>query len=463
MELNLLAVVFLGLIVFAVRVGQWYLYLGRRLKGKFLSNADTWVFFIDAKKIRENNFKLASRVREDSMEADKYYPPLFFYLLAAFPEKLVKSLVKYTPALADAFISLVLTVSAMLITNNFVLAILAAGVYLSSPMIFQQTFCFCIRPLSILLVSFIYIFSLSFSWLNFFVISILVVIVLLLHKFATQIVLFTSLAFLSIWRFDYLFSFMLGFIIAIGVSKAYYLKVFKAHLVHLKSSYLKQFIYSQAENPLRKSVVLAIYCPWIIFFIVSIFVVWNKIFVDAWISTFVWIIVLILLAVLTNFWKFRIIGEGWRYLGYLSFPLAFWAMNAVAYSPNLLWICAFFVVLGVIIGYYYVQRLFRRHQKYLISETDIEFFKQISSIEGHTITGLPKEFTYPLSYFSGKDYSTKLDIDFEGRALELAEVVVLDKTSVAPHIYEELKKRGFSVKLENDRWVAYSPQFYVGS
>lgn len=87
MELNLLAVVFLGLIVFAVRVGQWYLYLGRRLKGKFLSNADTWVFFIDAKKIRENNFKLASRVREDSMEADKYYPPLFFLFACCFSRK----------------------------------------------------------------------------------------------------------------------------------------------------------------------------------------------------------------------------------------------------------------------------------------------------------------------------------------------------------------------------------------
>jgi hypothetical protein len=462
--LYFLAAIVLGLIVFAVRLLQWYLYLGRRLKGKFLSNADTWVFFIDAKKIRENNFKLSSRIREDSVEADKYYPPLFFYLLAIFPEKLVKPLVKYAPALSDAFISLVLTVSAMLITDNWVLAILAAGVYLSSPMVFQQTFCFCIRPLSILLISFIYLFSLSFSWLNFFVIAILAMFVLLLHKFATQIVFFTALAFLSIWRFDYLVSVVLGFIIAIGVSKAYYLKVLKAHLAHLKSGYLKQFIHSHAESPLRKTAVLAIYCPWIVFFAASIFAVWHRILLDdLWISTLVWVITLILLAVVTNFWKFRIIGEGWRYLGYLPFSLAFWAVNAIAYSPDLLWVYTVFAVLGVIVSYYYVLRLFRRHQQYLISEADIDFFKQISSLEGRTITALPKEFTYPLSFFSGKDYSAKLDIDFEGKALSLAEIVVLDKTAVPSNSYEELEKRGYSVKLENDRWAAYSPKLYADS
>jgi hypothetical protein len=456
MVLDFLPAVFLGALVFAARLAQWYLYLGRRLKGMLLSNADTWIFLIDAKKMREHNFSLSSRVREDSVEADKYYPPLFFYLLAVVPEKFVKPMVKYVPALADAFVALILSVSMMLITNNWMLAALAAGVYLSSPMIFQQTFCFCIRPLSILLVSLVYIFSLNFSWSNFLIISILVAFILLLHKFATQVVLFVSLAFLFIGRFDFLLSVAVGFLISMAISKGYYLKVLKAHLAHLKSSYLKQFIHGQGSGPLKKTAALAIYCPWVIFFAVSIYTLAGNIFSASLIYSFVWVITSVLFAVLTNFWKLKIIGEGWRYLGYIAFPLAFWAGYAVEHSPNLIWAYTLFAFAGVTIGYYYVSRLFKRHQKYLISEADTETFKQISSIEGRTIAALPREFTYPISYFSGKDYAARLELDFEERAAEFADIIVINKECADAPLYEGLSKRGYTAKFEKEKWIVYT-------
>jgi hypothetical protein len=456
MELNLLPSVFLGVIVFVARLAQWHLYLGRRLKGMYLSSADTWIFLIDAKKIREHNFKLSAKLREDDVEAERFYPPLFFYLLATVPKRFLKPMVKYGPALADAFILLVLSISTMLMTNNLVLAALAAGLYLSSPMIFQQTFCFCIRPLSIFLVSLVYLFSLNFSWLNFIVISILVAFILLLHKFSTQVVFFTSLAFLFIGRFDYPLSVAAGFLISLAISRGYYLKVLNAHLAHLKSSYLKQFVNSRTRNPLRKTTALAVYCPWILFFAVSVLVLWRNVFSASLISSFAWIITLGLLAILTNFWRFRIIGEGWRYLGYMVFPLALWAAYAVEYSPNLPWVCTLFVILGIVVGYYYVLRLFRRHQKYLVSEADTEIFKELSTIEGRSIAALPKEFTYPISYFSGKDYAAKLELDFEERAAELADIVVLNKEYADASLYEGLRKRGYTVKLEKDKWIAYA-------
>lgn len=456
MELDLLSTVLLGIIVFAARLAQLHLYLGRRLKGKLLSNADTWIFLIDAKKMREHNFKLSSRVREDSVAADKYYPPLFFYWLAVVPERFVKSMVKYVPALADAFLALTLSISMMLITNNWILAASAAAVYLSSPMIFQQTFCFCIRPLSIFLISLIYLFSLNFSWVNFLAISILVAFILLLHKFATQVVLFTSLAFLFVGRFDFLLSVAGGFIISLAISKGYYLNVLKAHLAHLKSSYLRQFIHGQGGGSLKKSAALAVYCPWVIFFAISIFALAGNIFSGKLICSFVWIITLVLFAVLTNFWKFKIIGEGWRYLGYMVFPLGFWAGYAVEHSPNLWSIYTVFVVAGIAIGYFYVLRLFQRHQKYLVSEADTETFSQIFSIEGRTIAALPKEFTYPISYFSGKDYATRLELDFEERASELADIIVLNKECADASINEKLRTRGYTAKLEKEKWIVYA-------
>jgi hypothetical protein len=456
MGLDLLSAVLLGAIVFAARLAQFHLFLGRRLKGMLLSNADTWIFFIDAKKMREHSFKLSSRVREDSVEADKYYPPLFFYILASIPERFVKPFVKYLPALSDAAIAFVLSISMMLLTNNWVLAATAAGVYLSSPMIFQQTFCFCIRPLSILLSSLIYLFSLNFSWFNFLAISILVAFILLLHKFAAQVVLFTAIAFLFIGRFDYLLSVGVGFIISVAISRGYYLKVLKAHLGHLKSSYLQQFIGGQGGRPFKKTAALAVYFPWIIFFIGSIFALAGNIFSGSLICSFVWIITLLLFAVLTNFWRFKVIGEGWRYLAYMVFPMAYWAAYTAGHWPILKWIYIIFVGLGIAIGYSYVLRLFRRQQNYLISEADTVTFSQMASIDGRTIAALPKEFTYPISYYSGKDYAARLELDFEGRAAELADIIVLNKEFADASLYEGLRNRGYTAKLEKDKWIAYT-------
>lgn len=101
-------------------------------------------------------------------------------------------------------------------------------------------------------------------------------------------------------------------------------------------------------------------------------------------------------------------------------------------------------------------RLFRRHQKYLVSEADTEIFKEISSIEGRNIAALPKEFIYPISYFSGKDYVAKLELDFEERAAELADIVVLNKEYADASLYEGLRKKGYTAKLEKRKQIAYA-------
>ena len=455
MEVSLLPAVLLGAIIFALRFGQWNLYLGRRLKAKFFSNADTWIFLIDAKKIRDNNFRLSSRFREGNLEGQQHYPPLFFYMLALIPQKLVKPAVRYGPALEDSFIALVLYVSMMFATDNLVAATLAAVVYLTSPMIFQQTFCLCARPTSILIISLVFVFSLSFSWLNFVVLSILAALTLLQHKFATQVLVFTSLAFLFIGRFDYALAVGVGFIIALAVSRGYYLKVLTAHVNNLRASYLKQFVFSKAENRFRKTAALFVYCPWIIFFAASLVGLWKNLWGN-FLCPFVWIITLLVFAVLTNFWKFRIIGEGWRYLGYMAFPLAFWVGYSMQIKPNLLWLYIVFAVAGAAIGYYYTLRLFRRQEKYLISEADTEIFEQISSVPGSTLAAVPREFTYSISYFSGKEYAIRVDLDLKNQATQLAEIIVINKDFVEPSFYEGLKNRGFASKLEKGKWIVFA-------
>jgi len=442
--------------VFGLRLLQWYLYLGRRLKKNYLSDADTWIFLIDARKIREDGYKLSARIREGSIEADKYYPPLFFYILAVFPEKAVKFMVKYGPVVSDASIAFVLSVMAASATNNLMLAFAGTFVYLSSPMIFQQTFCLCIRPLSILLVSLVYVFSCPFSLPNFVAMTILIAAILLLHKFATQVVFFTALAFLFIGRIDYLFAVASGFAVALLVSKGYYLNVLKAHIGHIRSDYLKRFVHSHGGTAWRRTAALVVYCPWLLFFAISLPVLGTDVLSQSLLCAVVWVIALAFMAALTNFAGFRMIGEGWRYIGYLAFPLAIYAAYSVGYSSFLLWLYVPFVATGLALGYYYVLRLFRRHEKFLISNKDIETFTGLSSVAGSTVAAYPKEFTYPISYFSHKEYAAKLELDFENRAAELADIIVLNKQYTDSSIHENLMQRGYTVKLEKQVWTAYS-------
>ena len=240
---------------------------------------------------------------------------------------------------------------------------------------------------------------------SFLVLSILIAIILLLHKFATQVVVFTSLAFLAIGRFDYLLSVSAGFLIATLVSRGYYLKVLRAHVNRLRSADLKHFANSRAENPLKRTVVLAVYCPWLIFFIISLFTVnWN-ISSPLFVSDIIWILTLTVLSVVTNFSILRVIGEGMRYLGYLVFPMAFYTVSIIDQSFVIRLIYLPIAFSGFAVSYYYSQRLFKGHQKYLVGTEELEIFKRISSVEGKTVIAYPSEFTYIIAYFGEKDYA----------------------------------------------------------
>jgi len=93
----------------------------------------------------------------------------------------------------------------------------------------------------------------------------------------------------------------------------------------------------------------------------------------------------------------------------------------------------------------------------------MEIFKQISSIDGHTIAALPKEITYALSYFSGKDYMMRLELDFEERAAKIADIVVLNKECATASMYEAVTKRGYSVKFEKGKWTVFIRSLPVDS
>jgi hypothetical protein len=448
--MDILALVAWGVLLFLSRFLQWFLFLGRRFGKKYAAHIDTWWFLSEARRIKNGDFRLSGKFREDRFDWDNHYPPLFFYLLAIIPDRFVDIAIRYGYVVVDAFLASVLFSSVALLTNSIECGLLGALIYFSSPMIFQQDFCLCVRPLSILLVSAIYLASCSFSIPSFLILSIIASIVLLLHKFATQIVFFTVLAFLLIARFEYPLAALLGFLIAILISKGYYLKVLKGHLERFSSEDVKQFARSSARNPLRRTAALAVYCPWLVFLVISLFFLNGNVFSSFLLCTSVWVVTLVVLSVATNFWVFRVMGEGWRYLGYLVFPIAFYVVFTIGYSPFLLWAYVFLASAGLMIGYYYTGRLYRSHQNYLMDQEDIEVFKKISSVEGNRVIAYPADFTNAAVYFGGK-----FTVDYAGSP-ELVDIAVVSKELADKSVPRMLEDKGYRVRFEEKKWVVYN-------
>lgn len=434
-------------LIFFLRFVQWYSFSGRRFREKYPAYVDTWWFLSEARKLRRGNFKLASKYREDRIESDNHYPPLFLYLLAVIPDKYIDYAIRYGSPIVDSLLASTLFSSIALMTNDIVYGLLGVLIYLSSPMIFQQNFCLCVRPLSIFLVSVVYMVSFSFSISNFLILSILIALILLLHKFAMQVAVFTSLAFLFFGRFDYLLALMVGFLISVFISGGYYLKVLRAHVNRLRSTELKNFARSRTQNPLRRTAVLVVYCPWLTFFVVSVFILGWDIFSTLLVSTVVWIVTLTVFSVVTNFGVFRNIGEGWRYLGYLVFPMSFYTVSVMDYSLILRWIYGFVAFSGLTISYFYSQRLYRGHQKYLIDREDIAIFRKTSPIEGCEIIVYPNEFTNVVTYFSEKDYAA---------TPELADIIVVNKELAEKTLFNTLSEKKFLMKFEEKKWIVYA-------
>lgn len=444
-----LIILALSICIFSLRFFQWYLFLGRKLGRKYFAYVDTWWFLNEARKLRKGNFALSSKHREERPEWENDYPPLFQYLLAIVPDKYIKDILRYAVPLLDAFTASTLFSVLAVTMNSWEYGILGTIVFFSSPMIFQQNFCLCVRPLTILIVSMIYLLSCNFSILSFVALSLLISIILLLHKFAAQVTIFTSLAFLIIGQFIYMLAVATGFLIAVLISRGYYLKVLKAHVNRLKSSDLKRFADSRAKNPLKRTAMLVIYCPWLILFVISAYLLGGNVFVFSPfpICNFTWILTIMVLSVATNFWIFRVIGEGWRYLGYLVFPMSFHVVAVFDYALIIQWIYLVTTLFGLVIGYYYSNRLFKGHRDYLVSQEDIDVFRKISSINGKTITAYPSEFTYVSAYFSEKDYAIRP---------ELANIVVVNTQLTEKELYKKLEEKGYSEEFRENKWAIYS-------
>jgi len=215
--------------------------------------SDEYYHLMVAEQIKKNKFRLFKEYpwvltpkNEKPEEFD--YPPLFLYILALIPKKI---LIKYRRFISPLFTSitcLFLMIFVFLISQNFNASIIAGILFCITPATFHQTYNLNPRTLANLLFSItivaMWLFLKTPSIEYFFITVFCFCLVILTHKLATQALVLTFIA-LAIFYANIYFILIIigGIILSILLSKGFYFKVLKGHIAIVKfwSRHLTKF------------------------------------------------------------------------------------------------------------------------------------------------------------------------------------------------------------------------------
>jgi hypothetical protein len=201
---------------------------------------DVWTRLLEIDHIRKNNHKIPQQKLAKQFIIEGYfdYPPFFPTLLSFVPKDKLLKIEGFIAPVFDALQVLLVYFVAVFITNNPYLALAAQGIYMLTPMIALENsyltprslgylnFSLAVTPL--LLYYYFQLPVLLFTGL-FFSVSIF-----LTHRFATQSFLFISIFFTFFLKSTLFINVFLGsFIMAIAVTRGYYLRVLKGHLSNI--------------------------------------------------------------------------------------------------------------------------------------------------------------------------------------------------------------------------------------
>lgn len=300
---------------------------------------DTWRWILYANKIRENGFKLPRYIDHYIYKARYSYPPTFHFMLAAFPEKFILKNNHLISPIFAVVENILLFVFTLKITLNPETALIASLIHALTPANIVENNNLNTRSFGQVLHTaafFVIMLVAFFNWSPFWCL-IPFGLVMISHRFSLQTLLFSSII-CDIYIGSPVISLMLILSIpfTIVLTLGHYYIVLKAHLTQVKYWYgqiIKNYTLINIP-PLsffksilsRNLFVLALFYP--------------VIFITKDINTFLYlyIISIFVASVAITFVKpFRAIGDGYRYIGYItpaiSLSLALTDMPLIYLTP----------------------------------------------------------------------------------------------------------------------------------
>lgn len=331
-------------ITFLVRVGF-------RLRYPKSSGSDVWFHLYASEEIRRNRLAMPPRLSKYSLNTSFDMPPFVYTILALLPKRLRERDHVFGP-LVDSIQSTVIFLVSLWLSGSSYIAFLSALGFALTPALLRadaRVFFLSPRPWAELFASVSLLFAVLFYHEHSLALGFLSALfgsfVLLSSRFGPQAILFLSLgltAVLLAWEFLLLLFF--AFLLAVLLSKGYYLRVLRRHIGHsnfFRTTLVKRFsgtthvtgwkdvmsalierknvINTFARNPIISCLVFA---PLLILLWIAALVDFSPIFSNPiLLSLFVWANVAFVVVVLISSRQLRFLGEAERYQNYAMLPI----------------------------------------------------------------------------------------------------------------------------------------------
>jgi hypothetical protein len=371
------------------------------------AGGDAFFHLLISKSIKRNRWKYPSSLEKVIFDEGekKYnylaYPPLLHYIIAVFPFKSFLSLSKILNLFLLSILGSLAALVAYNFSQNFMISILAVFVALFSMAVFELETMFTPRPLGLLFYSLL-LYSIIFfspSVILFLVATFLVSLIVLTHKFATQILLFTILPYAILFNEPYLILCLaFGFLLAVLLTKGSSLKVFKEHIswLYFYSRHPPHYSYSyKLKRTLARN-------PWyLLFFVAFLSVLFlNSSLLDSlMIKMIFWALLPLIVALIVTIPKLTFLGEDYRYIEYSIVPVAVIGTISMA-SLNLYVLLVFFVCLSIsaVVMLKYKKHIFR--SKWLVDPKDLVAYQSLKDSGVSDLLVFPPNRTLEVNFFT---------------------------------------------------------------
>lgn len=394
---------------------------------------DVWTILIETDLIRKNNHLIPQdKIKKGFIFEERFdYPPIFLILLSFLSKKHLEKYQGFISPIFDALTNLLIFFIALQLTSHLEIALVAQLLYSLTPitalensMLYARSFGYLLFTASFYTML-LYSNLINPSPLLFLSAIALVVVTLLGHRFATQSLIFISIFFSLIERnLTYFTILAIGLILAIVISRGYYLQVLKSHLSNIyfwMKNYENRFshqVYGRLPTTKNPDLVGTIYN------LLSKFAPFTLLFSALWIASGIiififniplspllykmalWVLFFYVFAILVMMIKCLIpIGEGYRYIEMITAPASILSSYIFFYFYNSNYRLTAVIILGILLTGNLMVILFLQY-KAVISDRNRsltvdmkEMFKFINKIKGTPrIMCIPHQITTMLVY-----------------------------------------------------------------
>lgn len=330
---------------------------------------DVWSRMLEANYIRKNGHKIPMKEISDGFIIEGYlnYPPVFPWLLSFLQKKTLLRFQGFIAPLFDVVQNILVFIATLQLTGNLQIAMLAQVIYATIPLAILENSYLTPRSLGYLVFTCAFypllLYSLVPNPLYLIVGFAFTLLCFFTHRFALQSLLFICLFFSIVDRNPFYLGVFLGaFVLAIIISRGYYLRVLDGHIANIYfwvQNYKLRFAH-QVRGIVKKRqkwdfvslvyFVLGKFTPvtligtnlWVVlpifFFIEGVFnfgiIPWHIVMEPLYFKMSLWVIFFYVIGVLILSIKYlQPIGEGQRYLEMTFAPTA--VLSAVIFASLL--------------------------------------------------------------------------------------------------------------------------------